>query len=88
MELEKLQEKGDGRTSIDHSQKRMEGFLSKIVTHLKCGVDMPIDIAKKGELLPSIYCEVGYSKHQGIENILNYDRSSTVNCERFPVWNE
>ena len=87
-ELDKL--KGEGKTSgsVDHSLKRMEGFLNKIVTHLKCGFDMPIDHARNLELMPSIYCEVGYSKTKGLQNILSFDRSSTVHGERYPSWNE
>ena len=66
MELDKLKGEG-GKTSgsatgVDHSLKRMEGFLSKIVMHLKSGIDMPIDQARNMDLMPSIYCEVGYSK--------------------------
>ena len=64
-------------------------FVSKIVVHLHSGYDMPIDQARSHDLMPSVYCEVGYSKYQnGYQNQLNAQTSSTKVCSRNPIWNE
>ena len=50
---------------------------------------MPIDLGRSFDLMPSIYCEVGYSKlPDGLQNRLNSQASSTKVCDRNPVWNE
>ena len=50
---------------------------------------MPIDEGLGCDMMPSIYCEVGYSKHPGgIRKAINVATSQTKVNTRNPMWNE
>jgi len=45
--------------------------VNKVLVDVKGGYDMPIDPIRGYEVMPSIYCEFGYSRQGGISKALN-----------------
>lgn len=61
--LTKSKKRGNETLTENRREKK---FVNKILVDIKSGFDMPIDPLRGYEVMPSIYCEVGYLKQGGI----------------------
>ena len=82
MQISKLQQQQAGLI-----KEKSKPFINRIVVNLKAGYDMPIDPQNNFMLMPSVFCEFGYSKVRGLQNVINSQASETIAQTRSPVWN-
>lgn len=67
MQMSKLQ--NDQAKGLE--KEKTKPFINRIVVNLKSGYDMPIDPLNNFMLMPSVFCEFGYSKDKGLHNVIN-----------------